>query len=66
MIAAAIRARLRLIAEDAGIYAGAVLGGALSILGGWAAHRFVGDFAETLAFVGVLGIWVLLACLVRA
>lgn len=64
MIAAAIRARLRLIAEDVSVYATATLGTALSILGGWATWRFVGEAAESLFAVGVIGIWVLLAALV--
>lgn len=50
-------------AHDAAV---AAIGTALAILGGWAVHRFLGDAAETVAFVGVVGIWVLLAALVTA
>lgn len=64
MIASVIRARLRLIAEDLSVYATAATGTALSLIGGWAAHRYIGDAVETLVFVGVFGVYVVLAALV--
>ena len=64
MIAADLRARLRLMAEDLSVYATATFGTALSLIGGWAAHRYIGDAFETLVFVGSFGVWVVLAALV--
>ncbi len=48
-------------ARDAAL---AAVGTALAILGGWAAHRYIGDAFETLVAVGSFAVWVVLAALV--